>query len=170
MASGDTATEVCRLDDLWVLECSFTNAFSTNEGLASVKLTEELREVWVEPPPSYTGAWTTYYAKGQPCHQGRYKNGHPDGEGLGYYANGSKRTVMHWANEKPDGEETSYYPSGRIRYTGSYKAGAKVGTWIAWAARFRRLARDYERLAETLAGYHWLAFAMLMLSCLFRKS
>jgi transposase len=29
---------------------------------------------------------------------------------------------------------------------------------FAWAARFRRLARDYERLAATLAGYHWLAF------------
>ena len=34
---------------------------------------------------------------------------------------------------------------------------------IAWAARFRRLARDYERLADTLAGYHWLAFVCLML-------
>ena len=34
---------------------------------------------------------------------------------------------------------------------------------FAWAARFRRLARDYERLASTLAGYHWLAFATLML-------
>jgi transposase len=33
----------------------------------------------------------------------------------------------------------------------------------AWAARFRRLARDYERLATTLAGLHFLAFACLML-------
>jgi transposase len=41
---------------------------------------------------------------------------------------------------------------------------------FAWAARFRRLARDYERLAATLAGYHWVAFAMLMLQSLFRKS
>jgi len=41
---------------------------------------------------------------------------------------------------------------------------------FAWAARFRRLARDYERLARTLAGYHWLAFALLMLKCLFAKS
>jgi transposase len=41
---------------------------------------------------------------------------------------------------------------------------------FAWAARFRRLARDYERLAATLAGYHWLAFAMLMLQSLFAKS
>src|SRR5215216_835558 len=29
---------------------------------------------------------------------------------------------------------------------------------FAWAARFRRLARDYERLAETLKGLHLLAF------------
>jgi len=34
---------------------------------------------------------------------------------------------------------------------------------IGWAARFRRLARDYERLAQTLAGFHYLAFACLML-------
>jgi transposase len=34
----------------------------------------------------------------------------------------------------------------------------------AWAARFRRLARDYERLAETLAGLHCVAFAILMLT------
>ena len=34
---------------------------------------------------------------------------------------------------------------------------------FAWAARFRRLARDYERLAPTLAGLHYLAFVCLML-------
>ena len=33
---------------------------------------------------------------------------------------------------------------------------------FGWMARFRRLARDYERLAETLAGLHFVAFAMLM--------
>jgi transposase len=33
---------------------------------------------------------------------------------------------------------------------------------FAWMARFRRLARDYERLPETLAGLHYLAFAMLL--------
>lgn len=33
---------------------------------------------------------------------------------------------------------------------------------FAWLARFRRLARDYERLAETLAGLHFIAFAMLL--------
>lgn len=34
----------------------------------------------------------------------------------------------------------------------------------AWMARFRRLARDYERLPDTLKGLHFLAFAILMLS------
>ena len=39
---------------------------------------------------------------------------------------------------------------------------------FAWLARFRRLSRDYERLATTLAGLHWLAFACLLLGNLFR--
>jgi transposase len=33
----------------------------------------------------------------------------------------------------------------------------------AWAARFRCLARDDERLATTLAGLHFVTFAILML-------
>ena len=32
-----------------------------------------------------------------------------------------------------------------------------------WMVRFRRLARDYEQLAETLKGLHVVAFAMLIL-------
>jgi transposase len=41
---------------------------------------------------------------------------------------------------------------------------------FAGAAPFRRLAPNYERLASTLAGYHWLAFAFLMLKSVFAKS
>ena len=52
--------------------------------------------------------------------------------------------------------------------------GAKKGfvllprRWVversfAWAARFRRLVKDYERLPETVAGLHFVAFACLML-------
>jgi len=41
---------------------------------------------------------------------------------------------------------------------------------FAWASRFRRLARDYERLPQTVAGLHWLAFLTLMLNSLFHKS
>lgn len=32
---------------------------------------------------------------------------------------------------------------------------------FGWTGRFRRLARDYERLAETLKGLHYVAFAIL---------
>jgi transposase len=35
---------------------------------------------------------------------------------------------------------------------------------FAWASRFRRLARDYERLPQTVAGLHVVAFACLMLA------
>ena len=34
---------------------------------------------------------------------------------------------------------------------------------FAWATRFRRLVRDYERYATTLAGWHLVAFICLML-------
>jgi transposase len=34
---------------------------------------------------------------------------------------------------------------------------------FAWAARFRRLARDYERLEQTLVGYHLIAFVSVFL-------
>jgi transposase len=34
---------------------------------------------------------------------------------------------------------------------------------FAWAGRFRRLARDYERLPETIAALHFVVFAILML-------
>jgi transposase len=38
---------------------------------------------------------------------------------------------------------------------------------FAWLGRFRRLARDYERLSQTLAGFNWIAAVCLMLSGLF---
>ncbi len=35
---------------------------------------------------------------------------------------------------------------------------------FAWTGRFRRLARDYERLQTTLEGLHYVAFALLALT------
>jgi transposase len=34
---------------------------------------------------------------------------------------------------------------------------------FGWLGRFRRLARDYERLGQTLAAWHWLAAVILLL-------
>jgi transposase len=39
---------------------------------------------------------------------------------------------------------------------------------FAWATRFRRLNRDYERLSASMAGYHYFAFAWIMLAQLFK--
>lgn len=41
---------------------------------------------------------------------------------------------------------------------------------FGWAARFKRLSRDYERLASTLTGMHWVAFVTLMLASVCGKS
>ena len=35
---------------------------------------------------------------------------------------------------------------------------------FAWATRFRRLVRDYERLPQTVRGLHFIAFTCLMLA------
>jgi transposase len=35
---------------------------------------------------------------------------------------------------------------------------------FAWTTRFRRLIRDYERMPETLAGLHFLSFAILLVA------
>jgi transposase len=40
----------------------------------------------------------------------------------------------------------------------------------AWMTRFRRLARDFERLASTFAGLHFFAFSILMLAKWCRES
>jgi len=34
---------------------------------------------------------------------------------------------------------------------------------FGWLSRFRRLAKDYERLPETVAGLHLVAFTTMML-------
>ena len=39
---------------------------------------------------------------------------------------------------------------------------------FVWAARFRRLSRDYERLTTTLGAFGFLAFACLMIANLLR--
>lgn len=41
---------------------------------------------------------------------------------------------------------------------------------IGWMNRFRRLAKDYERLCNNLAGYHWIAVVTLALNAILTKS
>jgi hypothetical protein len=65
------------------------------------------------------------------------------------------------------------YPRARHPVKGRAAARGQTGfvllprRWVAersfaWEARFRRLARDYERLPTVLAGRHFIAFACLL--------
>ena len=57
-----------------------------------------------------------------------------------------------------------------IKHPGSKKGFVLLPRrWVversfAWATRSRRLVKDYERLPETVAGLHFVAFACLMLA------
>jgi transposase len=73
------------------------------------------------------------------------------------------------------GEEAAEAASGHgmrlevVKHPGTKKGFVLLPRrWVversfAWAARFRRLAKDYERLPETVAGLHFVAFACLFL-------
>ena len=76
-----------------------------------------------------------------------------------------------YAGEAPAAEATSC----EIALEVVKHPGAKKGfvllprRWVversfAWATRSRRLVKDYERLPETVAGLHFVAFTCLMLN------
>jgi hypothetical protein len=57
-------------------------------------------------------------------------------------------------------------PNAPVRPTALAKtrpAWQHVERSFAWMTRCRRLVKDYERYAQTLAGFHIIAFACLML-------
>ena len=127
--SGITEMERYRLDDLWLLECSYTGKEASKSVLTHVKLIEQMLNVPVNPPSGFTGTWTIYYINGQKSGTGYYKNGKPDGASMGYYSDGSKALINHSANGILSGEELGFYPSGQIKYRGLYKEGSQAGTW-----------------------------------------
>ena len=45
-----------------------------------------------------------------------------------------------------------------------------VGRSFAWMTRFRRLAKDVERLLKTVAGFHFAVFACIMIARCFAMS
>src|SRR6266853_1533003 len=90
------------------------------------------------------------------------------------------RVEIFYADQGYTGETPKAEAAGRgIELVVVKLAEAKRGfvllpkRWVversfAWASRFRRLARDYERLPSSVAGLHWLAFLTLMLQSLLR--
>jgi antitoxin component YwqK of YwqJK toxin-antitoxin module len=103
-----------RLDDLWILNCHFH--YYVSNTLIETKLTQKWRTIELQPPPHFTGVWTTYYANGQKLHQTRYKDGDYDGDDIGYYPSGR---VSCWSTRKgkkgePVGTGTAYKEDGTV--------------------------------------------------------
>jgi transposase len=60
-----------------------------------------------------------------------------------------------------------------VKHTEAKRGFVLPRRWVversfAWAARFRRLAGDYQRLSSTVAGLHCFAFVCLMLARLIK--
>ena len=82
---------------------------------------------------------------------------------------------LGWADQGYTGEEPAEAAAERgielvvVRLLGTRKGFVLLPRrWVversfAWATRFRRLAKDYERLPTTVAGLHFVAFACLIL-------
>jgi transposase len=75
-----------------------------------------------------------------------------------------------YTGDDPEGDAASYGIHLEVVKLPEAKRGFVLlpRRWVAersfgWMARFRRLARDYERLTETLEGLHYVAFSLLML-------
>jgi len=126
MGGGGSYQQSYRLDDLWLVECCFTNS---DNKLFLIRLYAFLRSVWVPPCPHFTGVWVTYFLNGQKSHEIHYKDGLNFWEFTSFRPDGSKCVVQHYNSSGCDGEDTGYYPSGKINYRGCYKSGKQVGTW-----------------------------------------
>jgi hypothetical protein len=125
-----------RLDDVWVLNCSFTNAATgkVDPGLSSAQVEEQLNNVWVDVPANFSGPWVTYWVNGQRSNEAHYQYGKLDGISTSFNTDGSKSVVLSYHNGVLEGEETGYFPSEKIKYKGQYKAGTQVGHWVFYKA------------------------------------
>ncbi|MCP5523807.1 MAG: hypothetical protein H7A46_21500 [Verrucomicrobiales bacterium] len=125
-ASGAVHWEAFRLDDLWILECSY----NPNGRLFARRVYEMMRFVWVPPPANFSGIWTTYYVNGQRQSEIQYEGGHYCGQFIGFYTDGSKAYVQHFGVNGAEGADTGYFRSGRVAYRGQHHQGKQVGTWV----------------------------------------
>jgi hypothetical protein len=128
IASGQSSSVSYRLDDVWVLACSFVRR-EAGETVFEATLQERLRHIWVAPAANFSGVWTVYFVDGQRSHEIHYADGKYFGDFTAFRSDGSKHFVQHYGPSGIDGEDTGYFPSGRIMYRAYYKKGTAVGTW-----------------------------------------
>lgn len=138
--TGTFETREYRLDDLWVVNCSYTNAV-----LSQAQIDERMFDVWVIPPANFSGDWVTYWVNGERSSSRHYRYGQLDGLSTSYYSGGSVSVVSNYRNGVQDGEETGYFSSGKVEYKGQYKAGKQAGHWF-WYGIDGKVAseKDYD--------------------------
>jgi len=103
-SGGGSTQESYQLDDSWVLIVWYNDRVTPMTAFKH-ELAENMVNIWVEPPKTFTGVWSTYFPNGQKSHVMTYKDG------------------VH------DGEEIGFFKSGKVTHRGSYAAGKQVGTW-----------------------------------------
>lgn len=126
VAGGGSRTESYRLDDVWMLICSY----GRSDELFRAELSEQIRHVWVAPSSDFSGVWTTYFVNGQRGHEIHYANGRYFGTLATFRSDGSKLVVQHYGAKGAEGEDTGYFPSGAPMYRGQYSRGEQTGTWV----------------------------------------
>lgn len=68
-----------RLDDTWVLLCAVNRyAKDAPAVLTEFRIMSRPKEIFVAPPPGYTGTWRTYRINGQPFGPAYYVQGQPE--------------------------------------------------------------------------------------------
>ena len=123
---GGSYSESYRLDNEWSLTCWYVNDSDT---LIDRRLSQHMKDIWVEPPAQYSGKWIVYFVNGHISHEINYKDGKYFGELRANRADGSLCFLQHYSEMGANGEDIGYHPSGKIAYIGNYKDGKRIGTW-----------------------------------------
>jgi len=120
-------SEYYQLDDYWILACEYG---ADDNSLIQWKLSSRWRPVLVWPSTNFSGVWINYFANGQKCTEGDYKDGIRSGEFTTFKPNGSKNSVWHYDRGRAEGLYTQYFPSGQIQYQVQYSNSVHVGIGV----------------------------------------
>jgi hypothetical protein len=147
--SGGTGNRGWRLDDYWTVVVHYNYPDSVHEMRPS--LHRRAQAVGAEPPPNFTGTWTTYHVNGERASELSYKNEKSDGTFTSFHDNGRKSVEQHYANGTCSGADRGWYADGAPAYEGNYVEGKQDGTWTHWSEDGRLRSR-YEMRAGVYHG------------------
>ena len=126
VGGGGTSTESYRLDDVWVLGCSYGRS---NE-LFRTNLHQQLRHVWVAPASDFSGVWTTYFVNGRRSQEIHYRNGSHFGAFTTFRPDGSRLSLQYYGPEGAQGRGHRILPfrSAAVpRSASQQRAGRDLG-------------------------------------------